>query len=119
MKNLALTLILLFCFACKDGQELSTTDASRIEGFWQLQTHPDWLYYFSDGYSEHRILSNTGAPDYILEYSFRTCADTIFLSNIHTSQIRVWVVRYIDAENAEVQEQTLDPIFPIYKLRRL
>lgn len=120
MKTAISSLALLLVMSChKDIADApGNTDASRIEGFWKLSIRPEWLYYFSNGYSQHRVLT-PGEPDYTLEYSYRTYSDTIFLSNIHTSQIRVWVVRYIDEESAEIQEQTLDPIFPIYKLRRL
>lgn len=118
VKAIILFLILALLACHKDAPEPGGIDASRIEGFWKLSIRPEWLYYFSNGYSQHRILT-PGEPDYTLEYSYRTYSDTIFLSNIHTSQIRVWIVKYIDNDSAVIQEQTLDPIWPLYKLKRL
>lgn len=116
---LFIALLLPLC-CCKDGAELSPKDASRITGFWYLEkpVQPNWLYYFSDGYSEHRIVV-PGSPDYVLEYSYRTFADTIFLSNIHTNQVRVWIVKEISEDRAQILEQTLDSLWPQYTLKRL
>ena len=117
MKAAAFILPLLL-LSCKDGAEQSPKDASRIEGFWQSAWHPDWLYYFSDGYSEQRIV-HPGQTDEVAEYSYSTVADTVFLSDIHSGLNRVWLVLEIGEDAATVREIQPGPLVPIYKLRRL
>jgi hypothetical protein len=104
-RNIISTLILLSCFACKDsaGTDFNARDASQIEGFWKGTSHPEWLYWFSNGHSEQRVI-DFGQQITKIEYSYRTSQDTVFQTNIFTGQRRVWTTYFFTPDSVQITE---------------
>lgn len=116
---LALTL-----FSCKDdGSAFNPRDARNIEGLWSATAGGNavWTLYFSDGYSEHRVI-DFGQEVIHYEFAYRTNYDTVFLDNLFSNSNtwnRVWVVEFQDENNCIARDVAQPDPLPAFVMRRI
>ena len=110
--------LLLLPLACRDQYpiEPGPCDASRIEGRWQGESAPFWMYDFNPPHLRQQVIV-AGVVVADQSYIYGTSADTLWASG--PGGERMWLVCFPNDSTCEYREWDVWKWSPVFYLNRI